>query len=97
MTPERTPFDHEAVYDEQIAPLMTQIIAICKEHKIPMFASFLYSRLDDDEGTNNFCTTLVNEDPHSKELQRCNDIVHNGLPENRLMAFRITTERAKQA
>ena len=26
----------EDVYDEQIAPLMAQIIAICKEHRIPL-------------------------------------------------------------
>ena len=26
-------FDLEAVYDEQIAPLMTQIIEICKRHE----------------------------------------------------------------
>lgn len=30
----------EQVYDEQIAPLMTQIIAVCKEHKVPMLAEF---------------------------------------------------------
>ncbi|AFQ50415.1 hypothetical protein [Burkholderia cepacia] len=30
----------EQIYDEQISPLMTQIIAICQQHKIPMLASF---------------------------------------------------------
>lgn len=35
----------EKVYDDQIEPLMRQILAICKEHKIAMLADFT---LDDD-------------------------------------------------
>jgi len=35
----------EAIYDDKIAPLMTQILAICQEAKIPMIADF---GLDDD-------------------------------------------------
>jgi len=42
----------EQIYDEQIAPLMSQIIEICKSENIPMFAEFQYSDLD-------FCKTLV--------------------------------------
>lgn len=30
----------ETIYDEQIAPLMDQIIAICKDNQIAMLASF---------------------------------------------------------
>ncbi|VWB16373.1 hypothetical protein BLA14095_00477 [Burkholderia lata] len=39
----------EQIYDEQISPLMTQIIAICKEHKIPILASFFTPGDDDPE------------------------------------------------
>lgn len=39
----------EQIYDEQIAPLMTQIITICKEHKIPIVASFFTPGPDDPE------------------------------------------------
>ena len=42
---------NEKIYDEKIAPLMTQIIEICKEHKLPMFATFQYDKYD-------FCTTV---------------------------------------
>ena len=42
--------DKEKIYDDEIAPWMTDIIAICKKHKMPFFASFQYS----DDG---FCTT----------------------------------------
>lgn len=38
------PFDLEAVYDTEIAPLMTQIIEICKKHGMPMLASFCYAK-----------------------------------------------------
>jgi hypothetical protein len=42
--------DKEAIYDEQIAPLMTQLLEVCQREGIPMFASFQYS----NEG---FCTS----------------------------------------
>lgn len=44
--------DNEAVYDEQIAPLMAQIIAVCNEHGIPLFAEFQYS-------PDGFCKTAI--------------------------------------
>lgn len=44
--------DNEAIYDEQIAPLMTKIIAICKEHEIPMLACFQYA-------PNDLCTSSL--------------------------------------
>ncbi|MBR8135115.1 hypothetical protein [Burkholderia cenocepacia] len=39
----------EQIYDRQISPLMTRIIAICKEHKIPIVASFFTPGDDDPE------------------------------------------------
>ncbi|EXU74338.1 hypothetical protein ABW286_05035 [Erwinia papayae] len=51
-------FDLESIYDEQIAPLMTQIITICKTHQMPMMCSFAY-RNDDKTGMN-FCSTALN-------------------------------------
>ncbi|AQQ34572.1 hypothetical protein A8E95_11675 [Burkholderia cenocepacia] len=39
----------EQIYDEQISPLMTQIISICKERKIPIVASFFTPGDDDPE------------------------------------------------
>lgn len=47
----------EAIYDEQIAPLMTQIIAICKEHRIPMVAQFVYGNTAEDVAL--LCTTSL--------------------------------------
>lgn len=53
---ERESFELEAVYDEKVAPLMTQIIAICREHNMPMFASFAYKANADGV---DFCTTMI--------------------------------------
>ncbi len=42
----------ESVYDKQVNPLMAQIIAICREHKIAMICDFA---LDEDLR----CTTAL--------------------------------------
>jgi hypothetical protein len=54
-------WDVEATYDEQISPLMLQIIAICKEHRIPMAATFVLN----DEGMR--CTTTLPFEPRGDE------------------------------
>jgi len=54
-----SPFDLESVYDEQIAPLMTQIIDICKRHKMPMLASFMYQHHHGEEELESYCTTSL--------------------------------------
>jgi hypothetical protein len=81
-------FDVEAIYDEQISPLMTQIIALCKEHQIPMLASFLYSRSDTGikEETNRFCSTLLNQfdGRFSRHLMMANEILYGRLPKHRI-------------
>lgn len=51
-------FDLEHVYDEQISPVMTQIIAICDEHKMPILCSSAYK--NDAETGESFCSTVLN-------------------------------------
>lgn len=46
----------EKFYDEKVAPLMKEIIAICKEHKIAMVASFA---IPNDEDPELLCTTAL--------------------------------------
>lgn len=70
------PFDAEAAYDARISPLMSQIIAICKEERIPMMASFLYARDD----TDHFCTTNIPvTGRESKELELAAQAVTQGF------------------
>lgn len=56
--------DKEEIYDDQINPLMNQIIQICKENGINMVASFQLRSEEEDDNGNFLCTTLlpVNED-----------------------------------
>lgn len=62
-------FDLEQVYDSQIAPLMEQIISVCKEHKMPMFATFFYKSDEEDDYT---CTTnlFFDERPNNEKLRQ---------------------------
>ena len=61
-------FDLESVYDEQIFPLMQQIIEISKKHDLPFIASFQYSTEDGEN--HNFCSTanLPDTRPISEEF-----------------------------
>jgi len=59
----------EEIYDKKINPLMAQIIAICKEHKIAMVASFAIGH----EGRDGLmCSTFMTTDefrPSSEQLR----------------------------
>lgn len=55
----------ETAYDTHIAPLMTQIIALCQEHSINAFATFALDECDD--GGPLLCTTALPVDPSDME------------------------------
>lgn len=64
------PVTREEAYDTQIAPLMEQIIAIAREHDIPMVA--LYQIDDATRGTQDaghFCETLLVPENASQVLR----------------------------
>jgi hypothetical protein len=65
------------VYDEEIAPLMAQIIAICKEHRIPLVAQFNYAATDEDGPS--FCTTIIPASAVALRLAPCAAIGHRRL------------------
>lgn len=76
--------NNEFVYDEQINPLMAKIIAICREHKIPMAATFEYAPGD-------FCSTLLPFDGMADLMERVNRVISNAIPPSPLQ---ITTTKA---
>lgn len=80
----KEPWDAEAVYDEQLAPLMTQIIAICKEHQIPMVAQFQYA--NHAEAGPAFCTTTL---PNDRACDQIRELSVRMAP-RRAMAFAET-------
>lgn len=63
--------DNEAVYDEKIAPLMTEIIKICKEHRMPILANFEYA-------PGKFCSTYVPQKGENTRFQLAASILRDG-------------------
>lgn len=88
-----TSFDLEAVYDEQINPLVAKLIEICKANKLPMFATFAYARMPGDSAVH-FCTTFIEHDERAiPELRRLLETLR-GYTHPTLMAFTITSKEA---
>ena len=54
--------DKEAVYDEKVSPLVSQIIEICKQEKIPFIMSFAL-REESEEVGDLYCTTAIYGQP----------------------------------
>lgn len=55
----------EQIYDAQINPLMAQIIAVCKGHKIPIVATFCL-----DGGDFHCSTVLIQDDFEPSDAQK---------------------------
>lgn len=61
--------DKEEIYDAKIYPLMKELLQICQDEGIPMFATFQY-------GDEAFCSSALTTDSHIlinhlKALSRC--------------------------
>jgi hypothetical protein len=69
MSEAKESWTEETVYDAEVAPLMARIIAICKEHKIPMAAVFQYQDTEDD-GPGHVFTTLPFAGRGSPQMSR---------------------------
>lgn len=86
----------EAAYDEHISPLMEKVIALCKEHKIPILASFDISGEDpEQDGADTLnCTTFVHNAgegwPAPATFTKALDAIRPPSPT--FMAFTITTK-----
>ncbi len=74
----KTGYDKEQVYDEQISPLMKQIIAICKEHELTMISSFYLASEDMRDEGDVVCTTrLLYEGNTPDQYIRFNDDLYS--------------------
>lgn len=92
MSDARTP--KEAAYDEHISPLMTQIIALCKEHKINMIADFSLG-YDEEADQTLFCTTTMPklDEDDEKGVERMMRAYNVLKPAPQLFAFTIRETR----
>lgn len=77
-------FDLESVYDEQIAPLMAQIIAIAKEHGMPILFSACYR--DDGENLDSCSTYIHPPERRIAKFDECRDV----LMRKNFFAYAIT-------
>jgi hypothetical protein len=86
---ERPPARKEAAYDEHVAPLMKQVIALCKLHRINMAAQFALDL--SDEGNVLYCTTVLhNVDPECGEsIERMRKLREVMYPRATVLAFTI--------
>jgi len=80
-------FNKEDIYDNEISPLMQQIIEICNKHKMPMIASVTYE--NNEELGPGRCTTLLNgfEDRADDANQKAAKVIKNGGHETFTMAI----------
>lgn len=74
----------EKIYDEQISPLMKQIIEICKTNEIPVFAEFQF-------GSNDFVKTNISTNGHFlfQFLEACTQCAmdNNGMNVDKLIGW----------
>jgi hypothetical protein len=75
--PEFRTLDREAVYDNQVFPLMGEIIDLCKEHDIPLLASFQYDDRSDPEDSS-ACTTFDRKADCAPCMKIACDLIVNG-------------------
>ena len=79
MSKEKEIYDNELVYNDQIYPLMDQIIKICQENEIPMAATFQYANYKKDGAA--FCTTTLGPERRiSEELRQVIDLIQPLTP-----------------
>jgi hypothetical protein len=87
-------YDKEKIYDEQIYPLMDQIIKICKENNIGMFASY-FLKDKDGEHDDLYCTTsLPSKECKSMVLTDLFNVAYHGYIAQKpfFMAMTVTKE-----
>lgn len=84
------PGPKEAAYDELISPLIAQVIALCKEHKINAAATFLLDH--DEDGEPMCCTTVLpvdkTDEPGIERIEACRRVMR---PQPQFAAFTIRT------
>lgn len=89
----------ETIYDEEVAPLMKQIIKVCKENDIPLIASFQltegpYYEDDEDSGPLS-CTTSLLPEWSAKKFKLAHKVLRDGWEAfSPLQAYTITTRKS---
>jgi hypothetical protein len=86
--------DNEQVYDEQINPLMAQIIEICKREGIPFLLAFQLTG-DWDERGPMICTSSILGDEYAPLMRRLRDVItRDQAPSSTLLITMIKGEES---
>lgn len=96
--PEDIHVNKEEIYDEQISPLMKNIISVCREHGIAMIASFNIAH--DGEGPNGedcsllTCTSHLpdGEGTFDERFSKAAGVIQKSAPHH--IGMNITTQHA---
>lgn len=89
-------YDAESVYDEQIQPLMAEIIEICKQHEIPMLATFQLNNEGSDpggSGSDLWCSTLLARFEHGNNSRLLRG--HQAMSRGDSFAFSMMIPKTK--
>lgn len=70
----------EDIYDEQISPLMSQIIEICKENDIAIAATFELDQNPDDPDDYLHCSTVITDNHHGDRVRKVGDAIKPDTP-----------------
>jgi hypothetical protein len=82
----------EQIYDEQINPLMAQIIKICDEHNISFVFSAQLTTDEEDEDGAMLCTSCKLPDDAHQCLKEAASIIYHKRP--RTLSMIITKQQA---
>ncbi len=91
-------YDKESVYDEEIAPLMQQIIEICKREELPMVAQFYLKEKRENNDKPMYCSTVIllaKEDMKSEvheQLKYISEVMRHGPKGKPFVVTTITKE-----
>lgn len=80
----------EEIYDAEISPLMAQILAICKEHKIAMVASFDLPVPDDPDLV---CTSALTTEEFEPRQALRDAVIVLCNPEMAYIAMTLTNKK----
>lgn len=83
-------WDKESIYDEQIAPLMAQIIVVCKEHRIPLVAQFQYAGADEEKAPA-YVSTILPFEEASADFKQLIQLIHQTIPRPMVLTETVVT------
>ena len=84
----------EAIYDDEISPLLKKILEICKTHKIAMLSEFCLGYDDDNPDSQLCCTSALLTEDH-EPTERIKEAFNVLKPQPQFMTITTVSKRKK--